>query len=163
MTDSYRYALIGRGVVPCWHADGECRWGDGPWNPVSASGAVSLEHYIAEGGRSGTLVYDAFEADHDAFASFVIAGPIVGATLAPGSAQPFGDHAAAAVMAPHLGGEFRTIALQALRNDRRFGFGSLDRVAPDVYCRLLAEHVPGVKLGAVRGRRGAYRVEWSTP
>ena len=126
------WAVIGRGWVG-WHASG---------HNVTGSGGT-LEGYLAEA-LHGALVYDASEADEDAFQCFVIRGPMVDPTLPPGAWKKWEGHTTALAMLPGLGGDFATLARGAIE-----GGTSLDYVAPDVYERLLRECVPGVRLGRV--------------
>jgi hypothetical protein len=90
-------------------------------------------------------VYDASEADYNAFVDLVIAGPISDPQLPPDAIVPFGaeQKQAALRMLPGLEGAFHRFAVEAIA-----GLGSLDRVGLGVYEGLLRK-VPGVRIGRV--------------
>lgn len=132
---------IGRGLAG-WHASGI-----GEYGKVSGSGGT-LAGYL-EDATEGAYVYDARNTEANLFTRFVLSGPIDDATLPPGTVQRFEDREAMAAMMPGLDGGFEAIAASVLRDDRPFGFGSVDYVAPDVYEALLREYIPGVRFGRV--------------
>lgn len=129
MANRTDWKLIGRGKAG-GHANGLTEE-----NATSGSGAT-IEEY-AKQAKNGTPVYDAMEADYDAFVSHVYRGPIVDPTLPAGTVGLF------------MGGSkpYRT-------TDR---IGSLDTVAVDVALWLLFRNVPGVRFGIVKS--GA--VQWA--
>lgn len=139
-----RTCIIGRGKCG-WHASGISRWGT-----FSSSGG-ELAKYASEA-PEGCPVYDAREADTDAFASLIISGPMVDARLSAGEIKPFGEkekRAALGMLGPGgLSGGYETLVAMAIA-----GLGSLDSVAPDVYIQLLREKVPGVRIGRVEEGR----------
>lgn len=140
-----KWAVIGRGFNG-WHATG-----DG----VSSSGG-SLEDYTYWTGKKcngylteaaeGALVYDAENADVNAFVSLVVNGPMVNPAIPPDAVHAFDQRGreSLARMAPALGGGYKTLAIAA-QDDK---FTGLDSVGVAVYERLLRK-VPGVKIGKV--------------
>ncbi len=138
--------LIGRGLVG-WHAEGIGRYGR-----FSSTGG-SLEDYLKQA-SDGTLIYDASEADSDAFIDFVFKGPMSDCTLNPGEYHKFQDMEALKRMVVNLKGGFQFLGAMALA-----GFSSMDTVATDIYLALLREKVPGVKIGTVKN----HQVEWEPP
>ena len=134
--------VIGRGKMS-WHAETVNR---------SSSGGVNPDAYAKEA-VDGALVYDAMDADYDAFSRMVISGPMLNLRLPPDGIERMDDHTrqiAGRMAGPGgLGGAFKTLATKAA-TDREFS--GLDYVGVGVYERLLRE-VPGVKFGRVqRGR-----------
>ena len=136
-TRDRKFVIIGRGKCG-WHSD----FIEGG-NKCSSSGGT-LEGYLSEAG-DGTPVYDASEADYDAFASWVFKGPMIDVFLEPGTINKFGDHKALLGMLPGLKGGFDTLAVMALAD-----ISSLDYVAADVYLTMLREKVPNVRFGVVQ-------------
>lgn len=136
--------VIGRGLAG-WHALGlkvSSSGGDLDDRPWWAGG---IQAGYLSGAVEGCLVYDAAEADREAFTHLVLSGPMCDPELAPGTVNRFTDQTTAARMAPWLGGAFQQIAAAAQDPE----YGGLDYVAVDVYRTLLAK-VPGIKLGTVR-------------
>jgi hypothetical protein len=129
-----KWSIIGRGLNG-WHAEGTTDQG----NRVSSSGG-SLEPYTYWTGEQcpgylahaveGALVYDASQADEDAFARLIISGPMVDPTLPQGTVRKLSERF------PQIWGR--------LTDD----LGGLDYVATDIFRELLAG-VPGVKIGRV--------------
>ena len=138
------HKLIGRGKSG-WHSCGFDRG-----NKCSSSGG-SLEGYLSEA-EDGTPIYDADEADFDAFSELVISGPMEDVSLPPGTISSSGDDATLVRMLPGLQDGFATIAKLKLA-----GYTSLDYVATDVYLGMLAK-IPGMKIGKVVG----HKVVWNT-
>ena len=136
------YSIIGRGKAG-WHAAG---------HNVSSSGGT-LDGYLKDA-RNGALIYDAHDADTDAFTHLVIAGPMVDPDLPPGGVRRFGDQDAAARMCGPGGltGAFKTIATLA----QDASYSGLDYVACDVYETLLRA-VPGMKIGHVHNGTVVWR------
>jgi hypothetical protein len=127
-----KWQIIGRGWVG-WHAAAVNVSSSGGQLEPYAYGSTPCAGYAAEA-EDGALVYDASEAERDAFARLIIAGPMP------------------------------TPGLESGMMVRGFGSGpqpwdgeihGLDRVALDVYERLLRQ-VPGVKFARVRGGQ----VQW---
>lgn len=128
------WGLIGRGLVG-WHAAAV--------NVTSSGGHLDPEVWrtcghitpgYAQQAPDGTPVYDASEADADAFAHFVIAGPMVN---------------------PALQGD-EVHGIMGFRGGADTEPRALDNVSVARYLRMLRERVPGVRFGTVRN--GA--VEW---
>ena len=132
--------MIGRGRNG-WHANNDTS---------SLSGAYAEEDgdRLARDAIDGALVYDAENADEQAFVTLVMRGPMCKTSLAPDAISPFtgGDRKAALEMIPFLGGGFRTYALAAQDET----FSGLDQVGVGVYEGLLRK-VPGVRIGRVVG------------
>jgi len=147
-----RWILVSRGWVG-WHAKG---MDDG--NKVSGSGGT-LEDYLQES-EDGTLVYDAHEADEEAFSKFIISGPMMNQALKPGEIQRFGaaEKKALAHMLPGMGGAFKVLGILALLSGEE-KLGGFDYVATDVYMAMLKEAVPGVKFGKVVN----HEIQWDAP
>jgi hypothetical protein len=139
-----RHKIIGRGKVG-WHSDGV----DQDSNHCSSSGA-GLEQYLAEA-ENGTPIYDAEDAEPDAYADLVICGPMFRVDLPPGTVRKFGEQKTMARMLPGLGGSFATIAKLSMA-----GVGNMDYVAVDVYLELLSK-VPGIKIGTVQDHKVVWR------
>lgn len=144
-----QWKVIGKGHSG-WHADAG-NMSSSSYDP----GDDRRDAYVAEAAE-GCLVYDASEADADAFVRFVLGGPM----CKPGLEAPevFGaeDRKRALSMCGPGGltGGFDTLvyleAAQAAAPGRKFsGFGGLDQVPPAVYAALLRKHVPGTKIGHV--------------
>lgn len=148
MSYNMRIKLIGRGLVG-WHTSnvGKLSSDGQAYASTGSSSGGSLETYLKEA-EDETLIYDADQADVGAFAHFVIAGPMVKASLAAGETARFGADKALENMLPGLEGSFATVGAMALA-----GFSSLDYVAPDVYIALLKAKVPGIKTGKVINHR----------
>lgn len=145
--------IIGRGKAG-WHCDGT--YGDDGRSRFSGSGGT-LDSYAKEA-PDGTPVYDADEADFDAFSQFVYRGPMVNPWLTAGMVEKFGedDRKVLLGMLPALQDGFRGLAAATLA-----GLSSLDYVAVDVYLQALRERCPGVRFGVVRkGANGEARVDW---
>jgi hypothetical protein len=136
--------VIGRGLAG-WHASGV---------NVSSSGGDIRDgeywtgeptiKYLSEA-IDGALVYDAREADPDAFTRLIVSGPMVNPALDPAEVSAFVDRYAAVRMAPMLGGEYAQLAEAAQAPT----YTGLDYVGVAVYRELLRT-VPGIKLGTVR-------------
>lgn len=131
-----QWLVIGRGKVG-WHARGF----DDDKNAVSSNGG-SLEEYLKEA-VVGCMVYDALNADHDAFIKYVYCAPILDLALKPNEVRHFQDHKVLTAILPALGGAFETIGQIGLNN-----IGSIDSVGIDVMRALLAK-IPGIRLGIV--------------
>lgn len=158
MSKRNRWTVIGRGKAG-WHAMSDPE----PWvesegyrsriGSVSSSGG-NLDEYAREA-RAGAFVYDAEEADADAFTDLVFAGPMLSLELAPDGVRKFGDaeRSAALLMCGPGGleGAFLHFALRA--QDEKFS--GLDYVGLHVYAALLRK-VPGIRFGRVE--KGV--VEW---
>jgi len=140
-----KWAVIGRGFNG-WHAKG-----DG----VSSSGGTLDGHTYWTGAKvagyaaeavEGALVYDAENAEPNAFVSLVMNGPMVNPAIPPDAVHAFDQRGreSLARMAPALGGGYKTLAIAA-QDDK---FTGLDSVGVAVYERLLRK-VPGVKIGKV--------------
>lgn len=134
--DREPWQVIGRGKC-AWHAEVDGR---------RLSGAHKPDELAAEA-ENGAFVYDAKDADYDAFSALVIGGPMLNLTLPPNGVQRLSSETrrVALAMAPALGGEFRSLAL-ACQDEK---FGGLDYVGIGVYEALL-RRVPGVRFGRVR-------------
>jgi hypothetical protein len=141
-----KIVLIGRGNVG-WHATtvGEPSPHGAAYTATGSSSGGSLQDYLKEA-PEGTPIYDAEEADINAFTDFVVRGPMVKASLDKGEIHRFSqaDKECLLGMLPALGGEFQAIGVLAMA-----GISSLDYVAVDVYIQMLREKVPGVKVGKV--------------
>lgn len=116
------YQVIGRGFNG-WHAEGL---------GASSSGGA-LEYYLADA-TEGALVYDASEADYDAFSRFVITGPMLNLSLEPFETRPFDGH--------------DSLILEASGLKELAALGGLDYAGIGLYETLLRQ-VPGLKVGWV--------------
>lgn len=140
-----RILIIGRGKMG-WHADGMSNSG----NRCSSSGG-SLDSYLTQA-QDGTWIYDAEDANHCAFATWVISGPMLDPRLDPHEIDHFnsGDKKTLLGLLPGLGGDFRKLGVMALSD-----LSSFDFVGLDVYLAGLRE-IPGIKIGRVYN----HQVEW---
>lgn len=151
MTDS-QWHVVGRGFAG-WYAEGI---------DVSSSRGT-LERYLRDA-ADGALVYDADHLQDDddrrAYVSFVVNGPMVDPKLAPGTVNSLtrGERQVAGMMTGPGGlqGEFRTLALMAQDET----YSGLDRVAVDVYERLLRAACPNVRFGRVMYSTDRAYVRW---
>jgi hypothetical protein len=124
------YLLVGRGKAG-WHAQGISSG-----NKFSSSGGT-FEHYVSEA-PEGCPVYDAENADYDAFAKFTISGPMCDVTLPPGQVNRFS-----------LGDSKKYATERSEHATERSEYSSFDFVPLDIYLNLLRDRVPGVRFGKV--------------
>jgi hypothetical protein len=127
-----QWHIIGRGKVG-WHADAP--------NVRSSGGDIEPRVWHVDGSRmapyqetarEGAPVYDAIDADYEAFARFVIRGPMVDCNLAPDEWDKLGHD-------------------DPLPK-------SLDSVGVERYVNLLRARVPGVRFGRVHNGE----IEWES-
>lgn len=140
-----KWEIIGRGKAG-WHANAKnVTSSGGDLNPYTYWTGEKCSGYAKEAAE-GALVYDAKDADENAFAALVISGPMVDPSLPPEAVNKFGGADAAAQMRPGLAGAFGQLADAAQSPT----YSGLDYVGLGIYRRLLAA-VPGVKFGRVEG------------
>jgi hypothetical protein len=135
-----KYYVVGRGLAG-WHAKGinvSSSGGDLD-NGVYWTGepTIGYRHEAVD----GALIYDAIDADPDAFTRFIISGPMVDPKLPAGGV----DRGTLAAMVPGLEA-FLGLGVAALDP----AYSGLDNVAVDVYRELLRA-IPGIKLGTITG------------
>lgn len=144
MSDKTKWAIIGRGRAG-WHAAAKnVTSSGGSLEPATYWTGAPIAGYAAEA-EDGALIYDARDADEDAFSALVISGPMCDPGLPPEGINRWNDHDAAARMAPGLSGAFHDLAIAAQSEH----YSGLDYVGIAVYRRLL-EKVPGVRFGRIR-------------
>ncbi len=138
------------------------RYPEGVFGPMVKE-PWSRPGYLAEAAE-GTHVWDADGADYGKYASFVMSGPMLSASLRDDGHDAFGAkdrEAAARMMGPGgLEDGFAVLAAQAIGEANRPEppkYGSLDQVGWTIY-RSLLEAIGGVRFGVVK----AGRVVWES-
>lgn len=133
-----QWKVIGRGFNG-WHAERKNCSCEGRYRDDGGDD-------FAREAVDGALVYDAKNADVNAFSALVIGGPMLDVGLEPDAIDSFSsqDRKAALEMLPLLGDGFKRWALAAQNPKCR----SLDKVGVAVYEGLLRQ-VPGIRFGHV--------------
>ena len=99
------------------------------------------------------MIYDAKDADPDAFTRLILSGPMVNPAMPPMGHDRFNDRYRLGTMAQGLEGAFKALAVETLSNPQ---YSGLDYVGVGIYRELLRQ-VPGTKLGTIH--EGG-RIEW---